>query len=160
MFCDRCGAQLQDSAAFCPTCGNRLAPPAPLVPAQGRIAGHVRLLGILWMALSIFRLLPGFILFFVFDPSHNFWFPGMPLFVHGIVRGVAVLLLAGGAVGIAAGWGLLERRPWARMLAIVLGFLNLLDMPFGTALGIYTLWVLLPARSEEEYRAVSEGANR
>ena len=46
----------------------------------------------------------------------------------------------------------MQREPWARMLAIVLGVLNLFDLPFGTALGIYTLWVLLPAESEREYR--------
>jgi hypothetical protein len=28
-------------------------------------------------------------------------------------------------------------------------------MPFGTALGIYTLWTLLPAKSEEEYRRLA-----
>ncbi len=156
MFCERCGAQIQGSSAFCPSCGKSIAPP-PLVPTRGRIAGHVRLLGIFWLALSIFRLLPGVLLWLVFSPGHQVWFPGMPLFIHGIIRVVALFLLAAGAVGIAAGWGLLERRPWARMLAIVLGFLNLLDMPFGTALGIYTLWVLLPAQSEEEYRAASEG---
>jgi hypothetical protein len=38
------------------------------------------------------------------------------------------------------------------MLAIVLGCIALVHIPFGTALGIYTLWVLLPAESEEEYR--------
>ena len=60
--------------------------------------------------------------------------------------------------GIAAGWGLLQRQPWARMLAIVLGCISLFDMPFGTALGIYTLWVLLPAKSEEEYRQIAKAA--
>jgi len=44
---------------------------------------------------------------------------------------------------------------WARMLAIVFGCFSLLDIPLGTALGIYTLWVLLPARSEEEYRQMA-----
>jgi hypothetical protein len=38
------------------------------------------------------------------------------------------------------------------MLAIVTGVFNLIDIPFGTALGIYTLWVLLPTESEREYR--------
>jgi hypothetical protein len=37
-------------------------------------------------------------------------------------------------------------------LALVLGFVNLIHIPFGTALGIYTLWVLLPAQSEREFR--------
>jgi uncharacterized membrane protein (DUF2068 family) len=74
------------------------------------------------------------------------------------MRGLGGLLLAGAVVGIVAGWGLLERKPWARMLAIVLGCFSLLDMPFGTALGIYTLWVLLPAGSEEEYRRMARAA--
>ena len=35
-------------------------------------------------------------------------------------------------------------------LTSVLGFLALLSIPFGTAIGIYTIWVLLPAESESE----------
>jgi hypothetical protein len=47
---------------------------------------------------------------------------------------------------------LLQREPWARTLAVVLGFVSLFfNVPFGTALGIYTLWVLLPAESDIEY---------
>jgi hypothetical protein len=44
------------------------------------------------------------------------------------------------------------------MLGIVNGGINLVDLPFGTALGIYTLWVLLPAASEQEYRATAVAA--
>ena len=63
-----------------------------------------------------------------------------------------MLLMAGGVLGIIAGWGLMERRPWARTLAIVLGFFALLHIGIGTVLGIYTLWVLLPAESAQEYQ--------
>jgi hypothetical protein len=52
-------------------------------------------------------------------------------------------------------WGLFERQPWARILGIVVGFLALLRFPFGTALGIYTLWVLLPENSGREYDAMA-----
>jgi uncharacterized membrane protein (DUF2068 family) len=69
-----------------------------------------------------------------------------------------MLFLAGGVLGIIAGWGLLDRQPWARTLAIVLGVINLIHIPFGTALGIYTLWVLLPAESEQEYRSFARAA--
>jgi hypothetical protein len=34
----------------------------------------------------------------------------------------------------------------------------LIDIPFGTAIGIYSLWVLLPAESEQEYRTMSQAA--
>ena len=44
---------------------------------------------------------------------------------------------------------------WARILAIILAFLSLIHVPFGTALGIYTLWVLLPASSEQEYQRIA-----
>jgi hypothetical protein len=45
--------------------------------------------------------------------------------------------------GIIAGIGLLKLRPWARVLTIVLSALNLMNIPFGTVLGIYGLWVML-----------------
>src|ERR1022692_3287940 len=61
MFCDRCGTRLSDPANFCPACGK--APGVtPLMPIDSRIAGHVRLVGILWLALSAFHLIPGLIL--------------------------------------------------------------------------------------------------
>jgi hypothetical protein len=44
--------------------------------------------------------------------------------------------------GIVTGWGLLTYRPWARVLNIVLSVLDLLAAPVGTALGIYSLWVM------------------
>jgi hypothetical protein len=77
-----------------------------------------------------------------------FWF-------HGIFRVVGGFLMVKGVVGIIAGWGLLDRQSWARLLAIILGFLSLLHFPLGTALGIYTLWVLLPGYSEIEYRQMA-----
>jgi hypothetical protein len=144
---------MQQFQRFCPSCGKGVSAIPPM-PAEGRIAGHLRLLGILWLAISAFRLLPGLLLVSIFHSGFPI-FPGVPGFVHGIVQSVGGLLLAGAVIGIVAGWGLLERQPWARMLAIVLACLSLLDMPFGTALGIYTLVVLLPAGSEEEYRRMA-----
>ena len=51
MFCDRCGTSLQNSPAFCPSCGKPVGR-VPLMPVQSRIGGHVRLLGIFWLAYS------------------------------------------------------------------------------------------------------------
>ena len=50
--------------------------------------------------------------------------------------------------GIIAGIGLLKLQPWARILAIVISALDLLNVPIGTALGVYGLWVLLQAETE------------
>jgi len=75
-----------------------------------------------------------------------------------------VLTLVGGGIGgvgaifsvpgIIAGWGLLERRSWARILAIVIAGLNALNFPVGTLIAVYVLWVLLQ-RSAETYFARS-----
>jgi hypothetical protein len=58
----------------------------------------------------------------------------------------AVLLVVGPSVGLllailalpglAAGYGLLNHKPWARILAIVVGILGLVNFPFGTAIGL------------------------
>jgi hypothetical protein len=129
-----------------------------MMPSAGRIAGHVRLLGILWIGLSAFRLIPAMILLFIANPSIRILPPEVPDFLPVLLQSIGVALLVVAGLGVAAGWGLLERLPWARMLAIVLGCLSLLDMPFGTALGVYSLWVLLPAKSEEEYRRMERAA--
>lgn len=158
MFCHVCGARLEPTASFCPSCGRAVSGGVPLMPVQSRIAGHVRLLGILWLALSAFHLLPGIVMLAMFGHGPSIWSPGPPVFVLGFMRIFGLLFLADGILGIIAGWGLLERQPWARTLALVLGCVSLIQMPFGTALGIYTLWVLLPARSEQEYRSLARAA--
>jgi hypothetical protein len=44
---------------------------------------------------------------------------------------------------IIGGFGLLKRRPWARIVILIIACLDLLWIPIGTAIGIYELWVLL-----------------
>jgi hypothetical protein len=44
--------------------------------------------------------------------------------------------------GLLAGYGLLRHRPWARLLAIIIAVLGLVNFPFGTVIGVYALFVL------------------
>jgi hypothetical protein len=153
MFCDSCGNRLEPTQRFCPNCGKAVGvasgPPPTPVP-QGRVAAHVRLLGILWLASAVIHLIPGFFLVTFF--RHGMILPpDAPPFVNGLMHFIGMAFLGGAILSLMAGWGLLERQPWARMLAIVLGVVHLINLPFGTALGAYTLWVLLPAESESEY---------
>jgi len=127
-----------------------------LMPRQGRIAGHIRLLGILWLAISALRLIPG--LFLIAIAGSRIFPPDIPPFVQALLPAIGLCFLLVAGIGIAIGWGLLARQSWARMLTIVFGAISLIDIPFGTALGIYTLWVLLPAESEEEYRSMASAA--
>src|ERR1035441_1811350 len=70
----------------------------------------------------------------------------------GIGAFVFFVLLALSLPGLICGSGLLQFRSWARILTIVLSVLDLIHVPFGTALGIYGLWVLLSQGSERLFR--------
>ena len=64
--------------------------------------------------------------------------------ILGIMGTIAVIFFGALALpGILAGYGLLKRRKWGQLLGMVVGLLNLLCFPLGTAIGAYTLFVLL-----------------
>ena len=56
---------------------------------------------------------------------------------------LAVIALAWGGIHASAGLALRRHRSWSRTVALVFGVVDLALLPFGTALGIYALWVLL-----------------
>ena len=53
----------------------------------------------------------------------------------------------------------MQRAPWARTAGIILGVLALFHPPFGTALGVYSLWVLLADENGEEYRYLTRAGS-
>ncbi len=66
-----------------------------------------------------------------------------PVILFTVATGVAALLSVLAIPGMIAGIGLLARQSWARILAIVVAILGLLNFPLGTLIGLYTIWVLL-----------------
>ena len=76
-------------------------------------------------------------------------------FLQPLFIAIGIFLLIKAAAGLAAGVGLIQRQPWARILAIVLAIIVLLNIPFGTALGVYTLWTLFSPDSQKEYEGMA-----
>jgi hypothetical protein len=73
------------------------------------------------------------------------------------ILGIIAVVLCGflvllGLPGIIGGWALITERSWGRPLVLVLGVLNLFNIPIGTAVGIYTLWALLSDSSDSPPR--------
>lgn len=111
---------------------------------QQQLEQHVLILGWLHIVGNLFFVLLGILLFFFLSSIGA---------VTGDRQAVVILTLVGtfvgalltllGLPGIAAGFGLLARKAWARYLAIVLSLLNLFNLPIGTVIGVYTLWVLM-----------------
>jgi hypothetical protein len=125
-------------------------------PRPGRVQGHVHLLGIMWLAISAFNAVGGVVLYILantlFAHMHELGAPEAPTaFLRPLLSVIGIFVLAKAAVGFVAGWGLLQREPWARIVALVLSFISLFNIPFGTAIGVYTMWVLLPSQSQAEY---------
>jgi len=162
-FCSLCGAQV----IAVPVAPQQYAP-FPVYAPVPRVRRHLQTLGTLWCAFAAWRVVEGLLgLFFVrlfafrrwhgdWPPMHHLggaWFaaPWMHLLPF-LVAATALSTLFAALVG----WSLLTRRTWGRVLAIVAAVLTLFRVPFGTALGIYTLWVLAPTISGLEYDAMTE----
>ncbi len=100
-------------------------------------------LGIL-IAIGCFVLLSG-IGYFSGDPT--------AMGILGVIGLVVALILGIVSIpGLVAGIGLLQFRPWSRILAIIVSCLHLFNIPFGTALGVYTFYVLM---NDEAIRLLS-----
>jgi hypothetical protein len=114
-------------------------------------------LGILHIVYSTFGLLIGIFVFTLLsgvgwvsrDPTAM----GILGFIGFLVGG---FLIAISIPGIFAGIGLVKMSPWSRVLAIVMGCLHLLNIPIGTALGVYTFWVLLNEESVKHLSSTSK----
>jgi len=85
---------------------------------------------------------------------------GLDSFLSGGFFSLGIFLGFFGLLHLALAWGLFERQSWARILGLVLGVLALLRFPLGTALGIYTLWVLAPEPAAREYDQLSRSGRQ
>jgi hypothetical protein len=75
----------------------------------------------------------------------------------GMVGGIIFFAIAIFAVpSIIAGVGMLKFREWSRVLGMVVSALHLLNLPLGTALGIYGFWVLTNDETRALYKTKGE----
>ena len=156
MFCDGCGTAVQPGQGFCSRCGKQIVGPIAVMQSWHRVQNHLHLLAIFWFAISAFNAIIGVVLYII---ANTLLAPGGPAnapeFLRPLLSVVAIIVLGGAALGFCSGWGLMHREPWARTLTLVLAFLVLfINIPVGTAVGVYTMWVLLPGESEREYGAL------
>lgn len=156
MFCSRCGVQMQPGATACSNCGRQVGDVLRSV-AYMRLDRHLSILGGLWMAVGGLFAIPAIALL-IFGNGFRLIFHGQepmaelfPVFVY--VAGGTLTILAAG--GLCVGLGLMQKAAWARGGAIILAVLALFHPPLGTALGVYTLWVLLADDGGLEYEYLS-----
>ncbi|WP_420645088.1 hypothetical protein [Candidatus Leptofilum sp.] len=113
---------------------------------------HVTMLGWLHLGLNLFTLFIGVLVFFILIGAGMLSGNGEAMSVLALV-GIFVLgiLVLVSIPGMITGWGLLKRKSWSRLLALIIGFLSLMNIPLGTLLGVYTFWVLLAHDEANDY---------
>lgn len=167
MYCSGCGQELAAGQGFCPRCGRPMAVQVPPVPGLHfqleSYAGKVRALSVawfVWAGLSLAFGIIGMAFFHAFlnnhfGPwSHGRWADGPfrpEWFTPAILHFTWLFIILRTGLALAAAWGLMERAPWGRMVAVVAAFLILIKFPFGTALGIWTLATLMGYRNTSLY---------
>ncbi|GAC1422341.1 MAG: hypothetical protein NVSMB62_17970 [Acidobacteriaceae bacterium] len=183
MVCQSCGSPTAGPGTFCPRCGTQVVaystgpaavpppgyppPPGYLPQAYSRVSRHLQALGILWFVYGAYRAASGLFAALVLAGfAHNgFERFGLPGRMWGIPHSPFLGAMAGfvivytgisAALAFVTGYGLSARLHWARILAIVAAILALFHPISGTALGIYTLWVLAPQTSANEYDAIAD----
>jgi hypothetical protein len=159
MVCPVCVRPVGDAARFCPECGTRVSREAPpfvagtLLSPVGRVARHRLTLGVLWCVeggLLVLVAAPALVLLRMMGLQAGADWP------RAVFPAVAIILGVLTALGLAAGYGVLARKRWGRSVAMVAGVVGLLHPPLGMALGAYTLWVLGPDTSREEWARTAE----
>jgi hypothetical protein len=174
MVCQGCGASVVDGVHFCSRCGAQVvaahptyaAYPQPPVPTLApRVQRNLQTLGILWCVFGAYRVISGLagMFFFKVFALHNFGGLDWPFnhsmehsWMGAMVPLIAAYTVVTAGLAVFVGYSLLTRRPWGRTFAIVVAVLTLLKPLFGTALGIFTLWVLAPSTSGLEYDAIAD----
>jgi hypothetical protein len=178
MYCGQCGTQLDETLRFCTNCGKSIArrdagallPPSGAAASSSPVAiqtmnSHIRVLGILWAIYSGFRILmavwsivftraliPIFQNMMPHDNNVNL----VPIFrmMNGFYLVSGIWSIFAAAVGFWTAWALLKHEQSGRMIALVIAFVSLISIPFGTALGVYTLVIMLSKNAEQTYNAI------
>jgi hypothetical protein len=133
-----------------------------IVPDTNRVARHVQTLALMWGVFAGYRFLTkffGLTLFHTWARHSNWasWNPGGDWMGMWMPFALTTLLFWCALAALTA-YGLSSRQPWARGLALVCGVWALIHPLLGTALGIYTLWVLGPSLSGLEYDRLARPA--
>jgi hypothetical protein len=99
---------------------------------------------VLHIARGAFVLLVGVLLFAVLTGIGAISEDSTAFGVLGFIgTGLMLLLTALAIPSVLAGIGVLLRREWGRIMALVVGILSLIDLPIGTAIGVYSIWLLM-----------------
>lgn len=108
---------------------------------------HVSFVGALHIGFGILGLLGALTIFIIFNFAQGFAEVEAEPFAREILSflggSISLVIMFFALLGIIGGIGLLSYKNWARILVLIVSAVNCLNIPIGTAKGIYSIWVLI-----------------
>jgi len=118
---------------------------------QKNMKQHVSFVGALHIGFGILGIIGALAIFFGFQFLFQF-VEDEPLaqqVLSYIGNSIALIILFFSTLGVIGGIGLFSYRPWSRILVMIVSAINCLNVPVGTAKGVYSIWVLMQPETIE-----------
>lgn len=108
---------------------------------------HIRRLGVICVGLGVVSAVTAMLFFTVLDRETLF-----AEYLPSVVTMVWIVVMAALAIPhIVTGIGLMRLKPWARPAGMIILTFSLLNVPLGTAVGLYGLWVLMSPEADDVF---------
>lgn len=114
---------------------------------------HVSFVGALHVGFGILGLLGALTIYIVFNFAQGFAEVEAEPFASEILSflggTISLIIMFFALLGIIGGIGLFSFKNWARILVMIVSAMNCLNIPIGTAKGVYSIWVLMNKETME-----------
>lgn len=112
---------------------------------------HVSFVGALHLGFGIIGLLGALAIYLTFHFVFDFveQEPVAQKILSFVGSTLSLIILFFSSLGIIGGAGLFTYKPWARILVMIVSAINCLNVPVGTAKGVYSIWVLMQPETIE-----------
>jgi len=122
---------------------------------------HVNVVAALHIGLSIFGIVIAIIIGIVLGLVGGFIDDPVASRIIPIVATVAIwAVIIFSIPGIIAGIGLFRKKEWARILTLILSVIKLMNVPIGTAVGAYSIWVLIQDETTALFKSPTKNETR
>jgi hypothetical protein len=117
---------------------------------------HINVVAALQIGLSIFNLLISLLIYTVLRFAVAFVDDANGATIVSLIADIiAIAFIIISIPGILAGLGLYKRKEWARILTLVLSIIEIFSFPFGTAIGVYSIWALIQPETVAAFGNIS-----
>lgn len=122
---------------------------------ESKMKKHVTAVGAIQIAFSVLGLIGAFVVFFALNFARGFVdHDEIATMVLRFIGSILPLIIGlASALGLVGGIALLSYQPWARILVIVIAALGCLNIPIGTLVGVYSIWVLMQDETVKLFKA-------